>query len=177
MCVGVCAHICMHTYGCTSVNSLVLILWYGVCCVALLARETLVTACLTLTVLYASNFCIISDPYQCFSSSHDTRAEIVIVEPKRKTPKKLTYCCQCIFMLLQPYKIMVWVVWTVLKCIYACRNIIRERLKVPSTKEFRTEGIRNFAECITSHPRLSLRFSVRVWRAFFKGLETVICSV
>lgn len=74
---------------------------------AVLARETLITACLTLTALFASNFYIVSDPYQYFSSSYDTRAEIMMVVPGRIMLQKLTYCCQCIFMQFQPNEIMV----------------------------------------------------------------------
>lgn len=130
-----------------------------------------------LKVLCASYFSTISDPYQCFSSSCDTRAEIMMVGPGRIMLQKPPYCYQWIFMLLQPTEIMVWAACTALKRISVCRNIIKEWLKVHSTKEeFRTKNKRNFLECSTKHPRVSRRFSVQGWRAFLRRLVTVICS-
>lgn len=118
----------VHTWMCLPMDvfwsSWVLILGCGIYCVAMIARETLITAFLTLIILYASNFSTISAPYQCFSS-FQTRAEIIMIEPERIMLQKPSYCYQWIFVLLQPTEIMVWAGCTALKPISVCRNIIR----------------------------------------------------
>lgn len=127
------------------------------------------TAFLTLIILYASSFSTISDPYQCFSSFHDSRAEIIMVEPERIMLQNPSYCYQWIFVLLQPTEIMVWAACTAVKCISMCRSIIKDWLKVHSIKEeFRTKNKRNFLECSARHIRVSRRFSVQGWRAFLR---------
>lgn len=101
------------------------------------------TAFLTLIILYASNFSTISAPYQCFSSFHDTTAEIIMIEAERIMLQKPTCCCHWIFVLLQPAEIMVWAACTALKPISVCRNIIKEWHNVHSIKvEFRRKKIK-----------------------------------
>lgn len=170
---GVCTHGCAFLWVCFGV------VWFGFFDVAFT-----VWPCLPgksdnfLKVLCASYFSTISDPYQCFCSSCDTRAEIMMVEPGRIMLQKPPYCYQWISVLLQPTEIMVWAVCAALKRISVCRNIIKEWLKVHNIKEeFRTKNKRNFLECSTTHPRVSRRFSVQGWRAFLRRLVTVICSV
>lgn len=101
--VGVCAHMDVPSYGCgleeLGFESL---MWHDHAC-----QGNSETAFLTLIILYASNFSTISDPYQCFSSFHDTRAEIIMVEPERIMLQKPSHCYQWIFVLLQPTEIMV----------------------------------------------------------------------
>lgn len=72
---------------------------------AMLARETLRTSSLTLVILPISAPFLIS--ISVSSSFQDTRAEIIKVEPERITLQKPPYCCQWIFVLLQPTEIMV----------------------------------------------------------------------